>query len=194
METAQRDILAGGLDKLEQAVEEGLKLEGPPPGTRTLAQDFATLRELDEADSPDLLVLYYFFSDASFDCFNAGEYQEQMLRYYTAGWAVRAVLPRRIGQNEYMLVCLQSGDPEKDGLCQVAFQCRRQFCGISMLVKKRCFVCHKPGAQRCAGCHTAAFCNRACLAAGWGEHKKLCKLVKASAVTVETESVQLKPE
>ena len=174
-----------GLEDLEKVLEGGTK--------RTLTQDFATLREFDASDSPDLLVLYFHYRDRSFDCFNGSEYQQQMVTYLEAGHTVRANLPRLIGEQEYMLVCLQSNQPEKDSLCQLAIQAKRQFCGTSMLVKKRCFSCNSPGAQRCTGCHVASFCNKACLARGWGEHRRLCKMVEAGQVTLETEVIQLKP-
>lgn len=32
---------------------------------------------------------------------------------------------------------------EYNTLCEMAFQCQRQFCGISLLVKCRCFTCHR---------------------------------------------------
>ena len=176
-----------GLDELEKVLE----VEGG--NKRTLTQDFATLQEFDDSESPDLLALYFHYRDQSFDCFNAREFQEQMVAYLQAGHTVRANLPRLIGEREYMLVCLQSKDPEKDSLCQVAFQAKRQFCGTSMLVKKRCFVCNRVGAQRCTGCHVASFCDKVCLARGWGEHKRLCKMIKAGEVTLETEAIQLKP-
>ena len=161
---------------------------------RTLVRDNEVLREFDESESPDLLALYRHYRDQAFDCFNAAEYHEQMLRYYAADISVRVAVPRKIGDNDYFLVCLQNKQPEKDTLCEVAFQCGRSFVGISMLVKKRCFVCHRQDAKRCSACQCACFCSKECQLKGWGAHKALCKLVKAGGpVTVEVESLQLKP-
>ena len=168
-----------------------------PGKERTITRDSSILQEFDENESVDTLVLYHHLKDRAFDCFNTSEYHEQMLRYYAADMSVRIVCPRAIGDNNYLLVCLQSNhNPEtKDTLCAVAFNCMRQFVGISMLVKKRCFVCNKQDAKTCTGCRCACFCSRECQTSGWASHSKLCKLVKASkvGVTVETEVVQLKP-
>ena len=113
-----------------------------------------------------------------------------MLAYYSAGITVRVVVPRRIHDNHYFLICLQDRVEDNNTPCEVAFNCMRQFCGISMLVKKRCFVCHKPGASMCA-CQCACFCSAACVSNGRAEHQKLCALVRGSAVTVEGESLTL---
>jgi len=164
----------------------------PPAGKkRTLVRDTALLREFDESDSPDLLALYYHYNDRSFDCFNAAEYNEQLLRYYGAGISVTLIVPRRIGQNEYFLVGMQNKEPHLNSLCEVAFQCQRQFVGISMLVKKKCFVCNKPTTLRCTGCQCACFCSKECQTSGWKGHKKLCKLVKATPPALEEECVEL---
>ncbi len=159
---------------------------------RTLARDKALLHEFHGSRDPDTLVLYFHYHDQAFDCFNAPEYHTQMLRYYAANIVVVAVVPRRMQDYEYLLVCLQNKETEKNTLCEVAFQCMRQFAGTSMLVKKRCFVCHKPGAPLCA-CKCACFCSKKCEASAWDSHKRLCKLVKASSVAIATEdeSVQL---
>jgi hypothetical protein len=160
---------------------------------RTLIRNNAILNEFDDGDSPGLLALYYHYRDRDFDCFDPSEYTQQMLRYYEKGYAVRLVVPRKIGTNGYILVCLQNKQqPERDSLCEVAFQCMRQFVGISMLVKKRCFVCHKPAAASCAACRVACFCSKECQKSGWAGHKKLCKLVKESEVVVDRECLQLK--
>jgi hypothetical protein len=68
----------------------------------------------------------------------------------------------------------------------------RQFCGMSMLIKKKCIVCNKPGAPMCA-CKCVCFCKGECETRGRDEHEKLCKLAQASTVTVTTdgETVQL---
>ena len=103
-----------------------------------------------------------------------------------------AVVPRKLKESDAFLVCLQHKVAERNTLCDVAFQCMRQFAGYSMLVKQACFVCHKPGAPRCA-CQCACFCSKECTDAGWKDHHKLHALVSASSVTVEEECVQLLP-
>lgn len=167
----------------------------PNTGTkRTLVRDTALLQEFGDSDNPDLLVLYYHYNDRSFDCFNASEYNAQMLRYYANGMCVTLVVPRRIGKNEFFLVGLQNKQhPERDSLCEVAFQCQRQFVGISMLVKKKCFLCHKPTSLRCMGCQCACFCSKECQMNGWKEHKKLCKVICTTepSPTVESECVDI---
>jgi hypothetical protein len=168
-----------------------------PEGTkkRELKRDTSLLREFDASESQDLLVLYHHVRDAAFDCFNAAEYTSQMLRYYQNGWSLVVVAPRtitikdqgqdRVREREYFLVCLQHSQASRNILCELSFLCFRQFCGISMLVKKRCFVCHKPTELRCKGCQCACFCSKDCQRAGWTEHKKLCKVAKSNNVVVE---------
>lgn len=72
---------------------------------------------------------------------------------------------------------------------QVAFQCKRQFCGISFLLKKKCFWCNKPAETKCTGCLSACFCSKQCQTSSWPEHKKLCNLVTESSITTEDEVV-----
>eukprot|EP00537_Pseudo-nitzschia_pungens_P010329 CAMPEP_0172391624 /NCGR_PEP_ID=MMETSP1061-20121228/7981_1 /TAXON_ID=37318 /ORGANISM="Pseudo-nitzschia pungens, Strain cf. pungens" /LENGTH=267 /DNA_ID=CAMNT_0013122293 /DNA_START=21 /DNA_END=825 /DNA_ORIENTATION=+ len=121
------------------------------PKERTLKRDNALLRELDGSPDPNVLVLYYHFADRAFDCFNATEYNVQMLRYYEKGLAVKLIAPRMVGTNEYFLVGLQqhaqTQHDQNNSLCEVAFQCRRSFEGISMLVKKGVL----PVTDRCPG-------------------------------------------
>lgn len=59
---------------------------------KVLKRDNTLLREFDDSDSPDLLVLYFHFKDSSFDCFNAAEYHKQMLQYYGSGMSVKVVV------------------------------------------------------------------------------------------------------
>ena len=159
---------------------------------RTLVRNNALLAEFDSGESPGLLALYYHFRDRDFDAFNSSEYNFQMLAYYGANYKVKLVVPRKIGENGYLLVGMQNTlQPEKDSLCEMAFQCMRQFVGISMLVKRRCFVCPAPTTKTCAACQCACFCSKDCQMSGWKSHKKLCKLIKDSAVVVEKECVQL---
>mmetsp|Transcript_52 Transcript_52/g.104 ORF Transcript_52/g.104 Transcript_52/m.104 type:complete len:176 (-) Transcript_52:477-1004(-) len=158
---------------------------------KVLKRDVSLLREFDSSESPDLLVLYYHLKDAQFDCFNAAEYQMQLKQYYDGGIAVVLVAPRKINDHSYLLVCLQNSRPEHNVLCQLAFQCQRQFCGVSLLLKKRCFVCHKPTMMVCTGCQCACFCSRECQSQGWPGHKKLCKRIKSSNVTVEEECIEI---
>jgi len=169
--------------QMDQVLPEGQK--------RELKRDTAILREFHQGDSPDLLVLYHHIRDSAFDCFNAGEYGAQMQRYIENDMSVVVVAPRRIGREEYFLVCLSHNQNDKNTLCELGFLCFRQFAGISMLVKKNCFVCNKPGAMKCSGCQCACFCSKECQASGWKQHKKLCKLVKASKPTVETEVLEI---
>lgn len=163
---------------------------------RTLTRDTTILREFDHGESPDLLALYYHFRDQSFDCFNASEYHDQLLRYYRSDITAVEVVPRQIGENHYNLVCLRHKDPSKNTLCEVAFQCQRQFVGISMLVKRRCFVCNQRTSKQCSVCKCACFCSKECLKKGWSRHRAVCNLVKAAGaprVEAESESLQLKP-
>ena len=41
-------------------------------------------------------------------------------------------------------------DLDRNSLCELGFQCMRSFCGVCILVKRRCFVCGRPGAPTCA--------------------------------------------
>jgi len=158
---------------------------------RTVHKNNAILEEFDGTRDPDSLALYYHFKDGAFDCFNAPEYNTQMLRYYSVGMAVVSCVPRRIRSNEYFLVCLQYKEPEQNTFCEVAFNCQRSFAGISMLVKRQCFACHRPGAPLCA-CQCACFCSRECEASEVGvSHRQLCQLARGSNVAVEDECVQL---
>jgi hypothetical protein len=177
----------------EQAAQVEPELpEGLPEGNkRTLKRDTAILREFDENNDPNVLALYHHYRDQAFDAFNAVEYHAQMLRYYSAGICVVIVVSRKIRENDYFLVCLRNPKEELNTLCELSFLCMRQFVGISMLVKKNCFVCNKPTALKCTSCKCACFCSKECQASGWKAHKKLCKLVKASAPKVETECVEL---
>ena len=61
-----------------------------------------------------------------------------------------------------------------------------------MLVKRRCFVCNARTTKKCGQCACACYCSKACLKAGWPQHKVLCTLVKKSgAPRIETESVHV---
>ena len=161
------------------------------PTQRTLKKDHALLHEFNGSPDPDVLALYYHFKDRAFDCFNAREYHSQMVSYYKAGYIVKLVVPRHIGPDEHFLVGLQHKDPDQNTLCEVAFNCGRSFTGISMLVKKRCFVCHKPGAPRSQACQVACFCAGECEVRGREMYGKLWELIDASSMVVEKESVQL---
>jgi hypothetical protein len=168
------------------------------PKERTLKRDNALLREFDGNPDPNVLVLYYHFADRAFDCFNASEYNIQMLRYYEKGLSVKLIVPRKIGANEYFLVGLQHSEHDKNTLCEVAFNCGRSFTGISMLIKKRCFACHRPlnGEKMCAGYLCVCFCSSDSICAKRNsdirsEYKTLCQKVDLSKVVVEKECVQL---
>ena len=43
-----------------------------------------------------------------------------------------------------------------------------------------CDHCRKftDGSSRCSGCHSVHFCGKQCMASGWNEHKKLCKMIR----------------
>ena len=125
--------------------------EGPGGKKTTLVRDNKMLKEFDDSTSPDLLALYFHYKDQAFDCFNADEYEAQLVQYYAKGITVVLVVPRSVRGNDYFLVGLQHAQHELNSLCQVAFQCKRQFCGMSMLVKKNCFLCNKPAKMRCIG-------------------------------------------
>lgn len=71
------------------------------PKERTLKRDNALLREFDGSPDPNVLVLYYHFKDREYDCYNAPEYNNQMMRYYDHGLSVKLVIPRKIGPNQY---------------------------------------------------------------------------------------------
>jgi hypothetical protein len=159
---------------------------------KVLKKDTSLLREFDSGEDRNLLCLYYHLRDAAFDCFSAEEYNEQMLNYYSKGIEVKIVVPRKIKDSMYFLVCLShTSDESCDTLCQLAFQCQRQFLGFSMLVKKRCFVCHKKTTLMCTQCKCACFCSRECQTKGWISHKKLCKKIKNSKIATEEEAETL---
>ena len=117
---------------------------------RTIKKEVGLLEEFHGSADPDTLVLYHHVRDSAFDCFNASEYAVQLVQYYGGGLEVVEVVPRMLGDTEYSLVCLQDKKhAERNTLCSLAFQCKRQFCGASMLVKRRCFSCNKPDAPAC---------------------------------------------
>ena len=72
---------------------------------RTLKREPGLLDEFHGSQDPDTLVLYHHLRDQAFDCFNATEYAVQMLQYYGAGLEVVEVVPRKLGADEYALVC-----------------------------------------------------------------------------------------
>jgi len=169
------------------------------PKERTLKRENALLREFDGNPDPNVLVLYHHFTDRAFDCFNANEYNSQMLRYYDNKISLKMIVPRKIGNNEYFLIGLQHSQHDNNTLCEVAFNCGRSFTGISMLIKKRCFACHKPGAMQCARCLCACFCSPnedggICAKRNSivrSDHQKLCQKIDLLSVVVEDECVQL---
>ena len=167
--------------------------EGEGGKKRELTRDTSVLREFHASESRDVLVLYHHVRDRAFDAFNSAEYHEQMLRYYTGGFSVVLVAPRTIEGADYFLVCLQHKEALRNMLCELSFLCQRQFAGASMLVKRRCFACGKPTPKRCQACHCASYCSKECQKGGWAQHKKLCKLVRASTptVTIDPEVVAL---
>ena len=187
-------VRSQNLEVVEEVSTSAAASSMPEGKERTLKRDNALLREFyASAGDPDCLVLYFHLRDQSFDCYNATEYNGQMLRYAGAGISVKEVVPRLLGAEQCFLVCLQNQQAELNTLCTAAFQCQRSFCGISMLVRQRCFACQKPGAPLCA-CNVACFCSEQCKASEVGRaHQELCELVRACSVALapEEQSVQL---
>mmetsp|Transcript_29593 Transcript_29593/g.62766 ORF Transcript_29593/g.62766 Transcript_29593/m.62766 type:complete len:244 (+) Transcript_29593:79-810(+) len=176
----------------DQKMATSKSISDSMPKQRTLKREHALLREFDGNPDPNTLALYYHLADRAFDAYNAPEYNGQMMRYYEKGLSVRIVLSRRIGSNEYFLVGLQHAEHEKNALCEMAFNCGRSFLGISILVKKRCFKCNKPGVLQCERCLCACFCSDICKKSDIGrDHEKLCKQINLSNILVEDECVQL---
>ena len=178
-------VLAVRRENLEPVERSGTKLaeQAAQGKQRTLKREDAVLREFDGSPDPDTLALYFHRRDRAFDAYNAAEYNQQMLRYYAGGLSVVSVVPRRASGNEYFLVGLRHKEDDENTLCDLAFQCMRQFVGVSMLVKRRCFVCNKPNSPMCV-CQCACFCSKECEASGRDSHGKLCKLIQASQVVV----------
>jgi hypothetical protein len=189
----QSDILSIVMTSPVDNTAEQLEsvLAGVEKNKKVLKQDLSLLREFDSNEHKDVLVLYHHVKDSAFDAFNAEEYTQQLLQYYAKKITVKVVVPRTIGNNKYFLVCLQHEVKEYNSLCQLAFQCKRQFVGYSMLVKKKCFACNKTTNLTCAGCKCACFCSKECQASSFAAHKKLCKLIRASNAQTEEESLDL---
>ena len=111
VELGKGQTLSVRLQNLEQAEEPSAVAPTPaaPEGVqRTLQRDNAVLQEFDGTGDPDTLVLYHHLRDRAFDALNAAEYNEQMLRYYAGGITVTEVVPRKIGDHDYLLVCLRN--------------------------------------------------------------------------------------
>ena len=99
------------LQQVEEPEPSAVDAPGPaaPEGVqRTLQRDNSVLQEFDGSAAPDTLALYHHLRDRAFDAFNAAEYNEQMLRYYAGGITVTEVVPRKMGQSDYVLVCLRN--------------------------------------------------------------------------------------
>ena len=70
--------------------------------------------------------------------------------------------------------------------------CGRSFTGICVLVKRKCFHCHRPGAPQCKNCLCACFCSDECRKSEIGkEHNMLCEQVDVTNVAVEDEVLSL---
>ena len=93
---------------------------------KTLERHHQLLAEFDGSRDPDTLALYYHSRDKAFDAYNAQEYTSQLLRYYQHNSRIRG--------NDYSLIQLRHDDDERNSLCELAFQCQRSFCGVSILV------------------------------------------------------------
>jgi hypothetical protein len=165
-------------------------IEEAQPEPKTLERHHQLLAEFDGSRDPDTLALYYHSRDASFDAYNAAEYTAQMFRYYAHGLKVVCVSPRKIRGNDYALVQLRHDDADKNSLCELAFQCQRSFCGVSILVKRQCFACGRPGAPACV-CACAFFCSERCSAEASASHSDLCRRVRAFPFPVEEEVVTI---
>ena len=103
------------------------------------------------------MVMCHHVWDGAFDAFNAGKFHQQLMRYYAGGILLVMVAPRTTEGAEYFLVRLQNKLATHNMLCKLGFPCMRQCFGVTMLVKRRCFVCHKPTPKHCKGCHCACF-------------------------------------
>ena len=89
---------------------------------RTLKRDNSLLREFDGSPDPDTLALYYHYGDRAFDAYNGQELINQILHYYKHNLQLKLVAPRKIGTNEYYLLCLQHSEHKKNTLCELAFK------------------------------------------------------------------------
>ena len=97
------------LERAEAPEPSAVDMPAAPEGVqRTLQRDNAVLQEFDGSGDPSTLVLYHHLRDRAFDAFNAAEYNEQMLRYYAAGITVSEVVPRKMGEHDYLLVCMRN--------------------------------------------------------------------------------------
>jgi len=162
------------------------------PEPRTLSRHHQLLAEFDGKRDPDMQAMYFHFRSMAFDAYNVAEYHSQMERYYRFETKVVCVVPRAIRGNLYALVCLQHKKTEQNNLCELAFQCMRQFAGVSILLKRTCFVCHRPNSPLCEKCHCAAFCSAECAREGWGAHNIMCQLIQHhGAPKVEEEVVTI---
>ena len=153
---------------------------------KTLERHHQLVAEIDGSRDPDTLALYYHARDKAFDAYNAQEYTQQLLRYYQHNLRVVCVSPRRIHGNDYSLIQLRHDDDERNSLCELAFQCQRSFCGVSILIKQRCFTCGRPGAPACV-CACAYFCSERCSAEASDTHQDLCQRIRAFPCSVEEE-------
>ena len=198
----EKTVLAVRAPNLE-AVAEGSagRADAPSPAAkkprpaeeevepRTLKRESQVLAEFAGTRDPDSFALYYHYADGAFDAHSVAEYCAQMARYYDKDYAVAAVVPRALRDGLCDLVSLRHRDETKNTLCELAFQCQRSFCGVSMLVRRNCANCGRPNADPCA-CRTIAFCSDRCK----GEvaaHGPICALVRAGEYAVEDEVVRL---
>ena len=72
---------------------------------------------------------------------------------------------------EYFLVRLQNKLATHNMLRELGFPCMCQFFGVTILVKRRYFVCHKPTPKRGKRCHCACFCSKECQKSEWAQQK-----------------------
>ena len=92
-------------------------------------------------------------------------------------------LPRSSKGKQLSLILLEIGDNSSEYPVEpdrLALHCHRQRCGLSYLIKHKCFTCGKAeNVQVCARCRIAHYCGQECQRNAWSVHKKLCKLPKA---------------
>ena len=114
--------LAVKIENLEFLHKKSTNDDTAGKGQRTLKRDNALLREFDGSPDPDTLALYYHYGDRAFDAYNGSELINQILHYYKHNLQLKLVAPRKIGPNEYYLLCLQHSAHAKNTLCELAFK------------------------------------------------------------------------
>lgn len=164
------------------------------PIQRTLKRDTSILVEFNNSLDPNCLILYYHIKDCQFDAFNASEYHQQLMKCFENNMEMKEVVSRSIQGMDYLLICLMDRVLERNSLCELAFLCQRQFQGMTMLVKRKCFNCNKPTNKQCSVCKISCFCSQECQKKGWSYHKSVCNHIKKKcipSVVDESEKLEL---